>query len=72
MISGIQSVGCHYVPNAFLMSVILFAGTFLISFHLKNFKSASFFPAKVGRVLAFNIYKRYLAPTQRLGYMRED
>ena len=47
MISGMQSVGCHYVPNAFLMSVILFFGTFLISFHLKNFKAKSFFPAKV-------------------------
>ena len=31
MVDGIQSVGCHYVPNAFLMSVLLFIGTFLIS-----------------------------------------
>ncbi len=47
VIQGIQSASCHYVPNAFLMSVLLFIGTFLISYHLKNFKSASFFPAKV-------------------------
>ena len=31
VIAGLQSVGCHYVPNAFLMSVLLFIGTFLIS-----------------------------------------
>ena len=52
LISGLQSVGCHYVPNAFLMSVLLFIGTFLISYHLKGFKSASFFPAKVRGVIS--------------------
>jgi len=46
-IQGWQSPQCHYVPNAFMMSTLLFIGTFLISYHLKNFKSASFFPAKV-------------------------
>ena len=50
---GMQTVGCHYVPNAFLMSVLLFIGTFLIAYHLKNFKSASFFPAKVINVFLF-------------------
>ncbi len=46
-ISGIQSVGCHYHPNAFLMSVLLFIGTFLIAWHLKKFKTANFFPTAV-------------------------
>ena len=40
---GKDSVGCHYVPNAFLMSVLLFIGTFLISHHLKKFKAQNFF-----------------------------
>jgi len=42
-LEGIQSVGCHFVPNAFLMSILLFIGTFLISWHLKAFKFQSFF-----------------------------
>lgn len=46
-IMGTESVGCHYVPNAFLMSVLLFIGTFLISNHLKKFKTALFFPTIV-------------------------
>jgi len=46
-IVGTESVGCHYVPNAFLMSVLLFIGTFLISHHLKKFKTALFFPTVV-------------------------
>ncbi|KAB7498205.1 Electroneutral sodium bicarbonate exchanger 1 [Armadillidium nasatum] len=36
-----------YYPDIFLLSVLLFFATFLISITLKNFKSASFFPAKV-------------------------
>ena len=44
---GYESVGCHYVPNGFLMSCLLFIGTFLISYHLKAFKTQSFFPAMV-------------------------
>ena len=43
----IAGKACNYVPNAFLMSTLLFIGTFLISWNLKKFKSASFFPAKV-------------------------
>lgn len=46
-ILGHESVGCHYVPNAFLMSCLIFIGTFLISFHLKKFKAQNFFPAIV-------------------------
>lgn len=42
--------GCsvtQYVPDVFLMSIILFMGTFLLSIQLKNFKNALFFPSKV-------------------------
>lgn len=42
--------GCnapHYVPDVFLMSIILFMGTFLLSIELKDFKNALFFPSKV-------------------------
>ncbi|KAA0203370.1 hypothetical protein HAZT_HAZT005526 [Hyalella azteca] len=40
--------GCaHYYPDVFLLSVLLFLGTFLISCTLKDFKGASFFPTKV-------------------------
>jgi len=42
-IEGFQTIGCHYVPNAFLMSCLLFIGTFLISHHLKKFKFGNFF-----------------------------
>lgn len=34
-------------PNVFLMSIILFMGTFLISVQFKDFKNALFFPSKV-------------------------
>ena len=44
---GKPSIGCHYVPNAFLMSVLIFCGTYLISSNLKKFKFTNFFPIKV-------------------------
>ena len=37
-VHGETSIGCHYVPNAFLMSVLIFCGTYLISSNLKSFK----------------------------------
>ncbi|KAK9509940.1 hypothetical protein O3M35_004824 [Rhynocoris fuscipes] len=40
------------VPDVFLMSVVLFLGTFLISIHLKDFKNASFFPSKVRQFIS--------------------
>merc|ERR1719367_944305 len=46
-VKGLQSVGCHYHPNAFLMSILLFFGTFLIAFQLKKAKTSNFFPAAV-------------------------
>ena len=47
VVEGVQSVGCHYHPNAYLMSILLFFGTFLISFQLKKAKTSNFFPATV-------------------------
>lgn len=52
LITGYQSVGCHYSPNAFLMSVLLFIGTFLIAWHLKKFKFQSFFTNNVRTVIS--------------------
>ncbi|XP_073986853.1 na[+]-driven anion exchanger 1 isoform X4 [Rhodnius prolixus] len=40
------------VPDVFLMSIVLFLGTFLISVHLKDFKNASFFPSKVRQFIS--------------------
>ncbi|CAK9805669.1 Sodium-driven chloride bicarbonate exchanger [Anthophora quadrimaculata] len=47
--------GCsqtHYIPDVFLMSIILFMGTFLLSVQLKDFKNALFFPSKVRQVVS--------------------
>ncbi|XP_060517563.1 sodium bicarbonate cotransporter 3 [Cylas formicarius] len=46
----LQGYGCYnppYAPDVFLMSIVLFLGTFLISIELKDFKNALFFPSKV-------------------------
>ncbi|XP_050700901.1 electrogenic sodium bicarbonate cotransporter 1-like isoform X5 [Eriocheir sinensis] len=42
----------HYEPDVYLLSLILFFGTFLISVYLKDFKSAAFFPAKVRQFIS--------------------
>eukprot|EP00096_Caligus_rogercresseyi_P001661 TRINITY_DN1279_c0_g1_i1.p1 TRINITY_DN1279_c0_g1~~TRINITY_DN1279_c0_g1_i1.p1 ORF type:complete len:798 (+),score=183.56 TRINITY_DN1279_c0_g1_i1:38-2395(+) len=47
LVRGHQSVGCHYSPNAYLMSILLFIGTFTISSKMKAFKTANFFPTIV-------------------------
>ncbi|XP_073941411.1 na[+]-driven anion exchanger 1 isoform X2 [Choristoneura fumiferana] len=47
--------GCEtkvYVPDVFLMSIILFLGTFTISIILKDFKNALFFPSKIRQVIS--------------------
>lgn len=36
-----------YIPDVFLMSILLFIGTFIVSVILKDFKNALFFPSKV-------------------------
>ncbi|XP_043500637.1 sodium bicarbonate cotransporter 3 isoform X10 [Polistes fuscatus] len=40
------------VPDVFLMSIILFMGTFLLSIEMKDFKNALFFPSKVRQVVS--------------------
>ncbi|XP_015178379.1 PREDICTED: electrogenic sodium bicarbonate cotransporter 1 isoform X3 [Polistes dominula] len=40
------------VPDVFLMSIILFMGTFLLSVEMKDFKNALFFPSKVRQVIS--------------------
>ncbi|XP_014248076.1 sodium bicarbonate cotransporter 3 isoform X2 [Cimex lectularius] len=52
--SGILVGTCEkeYVPDVFLMSLVLFFGTFLLSIHLKDFKNASFFPSKVRQFIS--------------------
>ncbi|XP_046386758.1 electroneutral sodium bicarbonate exchanger 1 isoform X2 [Ischnura elegans] len=51
----LQGLDCDtpkYVPDVFLMSVILFLGTFLLSVILKDFKNSLFFPSKVRQVIS--------------------
>ena len=52
VIEGLQTPGCHYMPNIYLMSWLLFFGTFLIAYQLKKAKTSNFFPAKVKQILA--------------------
>jgi hypothetical protein len=47
LISGYESLGCHYVPNVFLLSVLLCLITFFLSLKLKAFRNENFFPAMV-------------------------
>jgi sodium bicarbonate transporter 10 len=50
-----EGTGCDtptYVADVFLMSILLFLGTFLLSVELKDFKNALFFPSKVSTILA--------------------
>ncbi|XP_044727089.1 sodium-driven chloride bicarbonate exchanger isoform X2 [Chrysoperla carnea] len=42
----------EYVPDVFLMSILLFLGTFLVSVQLKDFKNALFFPSKVRQFIS--------------------
>ena len=44
--------GCEYEPNVFLMSIILFAGSFTISFSLKNFRNTGYFPGRIRNILS--------------------
>ncbi|KAI5737514.1 hypothetical protein M8J76_014319 [Diaphorina citri] len=48
-------VGCTMsppVPDVFLMSVLLFLGTFILSVELKDFKNALFFPSKIRQFIS--------------------
>ncbi|XP_065352674.1 electroneutral sodium bicarbonate exchanger 1 isoform X9 [Cloeon dipterum] len=68
--------GCaaiQYVPDVFLMSVILFLGTFIISVILKDFKNSLFFPSSVRQVISdFGVIIAIFAMTLLDGYMKID
>ncbi|KAK6632261.1 hypothetical protein RUM44_007302 [Polyplax serrata] len=49
---GMGCPGHGPVPDVFLMSILLFVGTFLISVELKDFKNALFFPSKVRQFIS--------------------
>ncbi|XP_050505030.1 sodium bicarbonate cotransporter 3 isoform X2 [Diabrotica virgifera virgifera] len=54
-LNGTLSEGCFlppYSPDIFLMSILLFLGTFFISIQLKDFKNALFFPSKVRQFIS--------------------
>ncbi|KAJ8981008.1 hypothetical protein NQ317_008256 [Molorchus minor] len=54
-LGGILSNGCFtppYASDVFLMSILLFLGTFLISVYLKDFKNALFFSSKVRQFIS--------------------
>lgn len=42
----------HYYADVYLLSLILFFGTFLTAIYLKDFKSAAFFPAKIRQIIS--------------------
>lgn len=47
--------GCYppqHVPDVFLMSIILFFGTFILSVQMKDFKNALFFPSFVRQIVS--------------------
>uniref|UniRef100_A0A8D8W5I7 Anion exchange protein n=1 Tax=Cacopsylla melanoneura TaxID=428564 RepID=A0A8D8W5I7_9HEMI len=51
----VSGKGCFMstpVPDVFLMSIILFLGTFILSVQLKDFKNALFFPSKVRQFIS--------------------
>ena len=56
---GKNCSGLH--PNVFLMSVILFFGTFMASYYIKRFRNSSFFSAIVSCVHESNVHKIPLA-----------
>eukprot|EP00794_Sanderia_malayensis_P012950 gene12950-14282_t len=49
VLGGSMSGGCAYRPNVFFMSTVLFILTVLITFKLKGFKEAPFFPTILRR-----------------------
>ncbi|XP_053696965.1 electrogenic sodium bicarbonate cotransporter 1 isoform X2 [Sabethes cyaneus] len=46
-LSGADCLKTEYISDVFLMSIILFIGTYIISVLLKDFKNALFFPSSV-------------------------
>ena len=63
-IEGELSVGCNPVPNAYLMSLILFFGTYLVASNLKTAKTMSFFPTVIKNLISdFAVILAILAMT---------
>ncbi|GAB1610813.1 electroneutral sodium bicarbonate exchanger 1 [Argonauta hians] len=53
LLNGTTTEGCHppfYKDNVFLMCILLFLGTFIISMALKHFRSGSCFPTVIRQV----------------------
>ncbi|CAG2104308.1 unnamed protein product [Medioppia subpectinata] len=51
----LEGIGCetkHYVSDVFLLSVILFASTYVISLMLKDFKTSTFFPTNLRQIVS--------------------
>lgn len=58
-----------YVPDVFLFSLMIFIATYILSLVLKDFKTASFFPAKVRALISdFSVVIAILSMTG-LDYM---
>uniref|UniRef100_A0A182QVR5 Anion exchange protein n=1 Tax=Anopheles farauti TaxID=69004 RepID=A0A182QVR5_9DIPT len=51
-LTGVDCAKPEYVSDVFLMSIVLFAGTYIISVILKDFKNALFFPAVVRQFIS--------------------
>lgn len=47
-----RGVGCQYVPDVFLFSVVLFAATFILATSLKSFKFTNYFPTWVRGIVS--------------------
>ncbi|KAK3586801.1 hypothetical protein CHS0354_002540 [Potamilus streckersoni] len=48
----LEGEGCNYVPNVFILSVLLFLGTFTIACTLKSFRKSNFLPAKLRTIIS--------------------
>lgn len=47
-----KGVGCQFVPDVFLLSVVLFAATFILATSLKSFKFTNYFPTWVRAIVS--------------------
>ncbi|XP_073429798.1 anion exchange protein 4 isoform X1 [Dendrobates tinctorius] len=46
----LEGIGCNYVPDVFLMSVILFLGTFLCTASLKSFQTSRYLSTSIRKL----------------------
>ncbi|XP_073429801.1 anion exchange protein 4 isoform X3 [Dendrobates tinctorius] len=52
----LEGIGCNYVPDVFLMSVILFLGTFLCTASLKSFQTSRYLSTSKGAGLHLDFF----------------